>query len=155
MRASTRFAIAVHILMLTAAFQDKYKITSSMLSDSTGVNAVIIRNIFSKLKKAKIIQVSPGTSGIKLIKKPEQISLFDIYATVEIEEPINVLSIHQNIPCDCPIGISVTDILMKHFITAATAMENELSKVSLLDLLNEIKETVPDLQPPWLHGKLD
>lgn len=149
MRTSSRFAIAVHVLMAIATFQDKHKVTSGLLAESTGVNAVIIRNIFSKLKKADLIQVTPGPSGAKLAARPEQISLYDIYTAVEDDISTDIFGIHHNIPDHCPLGRNVTSLLTGHLITAASAMKKELSSVSLLDLLNELQEIVPELKAPW------
>ena len=149
MRVSTRFPIAVHVLLAIAAFQDKHKVTSDLLAESTGVNAVIIRNIFSKLKKANLIHVAPGPSGAKLVMNPENISLYDIYIAVEDDSSANVLGMHQKISNHCPVGRNIASLLTGHFLTAVTAMNNELSSVSLLDLLLELEEIEPDLQPPW------
>ena len=153
MRVSTRFPIAVHILLVIAAFQNKHKVTSDILAESTGVNAVIIRNIFCKLKGANLIQVSPGPGGTKLVAKPEQISLYDIYVAVEDDKFTNIFGMHQNMSDHCPVGKNVTELLMGHFITAMSAMNKELSSVSLLDLLNELWAIEPELLPPWEYTK--
>ncbi|SHN85344.1 hypothetical protein SAMN02745215_04431 [Desulfitobacterium chlororespirans DSM 11544] len=55
----------------------------------------------------------------------------------------------------CPVGRNITNLLIGHFITATSAMKTELSSVSLLDLLNELREILPQLQPPWEYVTKD
>ena len=63
MQISMKCSVAIHCLIFINEAQGKVKITSKLLSQSTGCNPVIIRNILSKLKKAGIISVKQGTGG--------------------------------------------------------------------------------------------
>lgn len=45
MQISSRFTLAVHILVCIDAFKDDYKVTSDFLAGSTNVNPVIVRKI--------------------------------------------------------------------------------------------------------------
>ena len=66
MQLSMKCSIAVHCLIFIYEAKGKAKVTSSLLSQSTGCNPVVIRNIFSALKKAGIITVARGTGGAEL-----------------------------------------------------------------------------------------
>lgn len=145
MRVSTRFPIAVHALMMISVFTDKRKVNSDLISASTGVNAVIIRNIFAQLKKAGILSVSPGPGGATLAKAPEQISLWDIYAAVEAEKTEDIFKFHENMSPHCPVGSHIYGLLYSHLDDAVKALKKELSGVSLADLVNELHQKVPDL----------
>lgn len=148
MRVSTRFPIAVHALMMISAFSGQRKVNSDFVSKSTGINAVIIRNIFIQLKKASLIAVSPGPGGTTLAKIPEQISLWDIYAAVEAERAEDIFKFHESISPYCPIGSNIYELLYSHLDDAVKALKEELSGVTLADLILELHQRVPDLPMP-------
>jgi Rrf2 family protein len=145
MRTSTRFPTAVHTLMMITAFTDQRKVNSDFISESTGVNPVIIRNIFSQLKKAGLITVSPGPGGTTLTKKPEQITLWDIFTAVETKKTEDIFRFHGNVSPNCPIGSNVHELLYAHLDDAVEALKRELSSVTIADLIKELKQKVPDL----------
>lgn len=145
MRGSSKFPIAVHSLTFIAAFGDNNKITSEMLSKSIGVNAVTIRNLFSQLKKAGLIAVSPGPGGVKLGKNPEAINLLDIYQAVESIETDDFFKFHETVSPNCPVGGNIYDLLHGHLEESVAALKRELTKTTLKDLITELREKVPDL----------
>ena len=55
MHISNKCSIAVHCLVFLSEYGEKEKVTSELLSCSTGCNPVTIRNILSALKKDEII----------------------------------------------------------------------------------------------------
>ena len=147
MRVSTRFPLAVHTLMIISAFSDKRKINSNEISKSTGVNAVIIRNIFSHLKKANLISISPGPGGTTLAKAPEQITLLDIFVAVETDKTEDIFRIHANPSPLCPVGSTIYELLYSYLDGAVSALKNELSRVTLADLINDLHQKLPNLPP--------
>jgi len=148
MRVSTRFPVAVHALIMVSALSGQRKVNSDFVSESTGVNAVIIRNIFIQLKKAGLVSVSPGPGGTTLAKQPEQISLWDIYVAVEAEKTDDIFKFHENISPNCPIGSNIYEILHSHLDDAVKALKEELSGVMLADLISELHQKVPNLPRP-------
>lgn len=52
MHISTKCSVAIHCLVFIHEYGEKRKVTSELLSLSTGSNPVTIRNILSALKKA-------------------------------------------------------------------------------------------------------
>ncbi|MCW4030170.1 MAG: Rrf2 family transcriptional regulator [Candidatus Bathyarchaeota archaeon] len=145
MRTSTRFPIAVHTLMIIAAFTNQQKVNSDLISQSTGVNPVIIRNIFTQLKKANLISVSPGPGGTTLTKKPQQITLWDIFTAVETKKTEDIFRFHGNVSPNCPIGSNVHELLYSHLDDAVEALKKELSSVTIADLIKELRQKIPDL----------
>ena len=63
MQLSMKCSVAVHCLIFIHETENSVKVTSTLLSQSAGVNPVVIRNILSALKKAGIITVARGTGG--------------------------------------------------------------------------------------------
>ena len=60
MQVSTKFTIALHILIAVKYFEEEYKLTSDFLSASIGSNPVIIRNIMSQLREAESLKSNAG-----------------------------------------------------------------------------------------------
>lgn len=67
MHISNKCSIAVHCLIFLSEYGEREKVTSELLSCSTGCNPVTIRNILSALKKDEIITVKPGTAVRRLL----------------------------------------------------------------------------------------
>lgn len=151
MRISTKFPVAVHTMMIIAALSDKRKINSEIISESTGVNAVIIRNIFMSLKQANLILVSPGPGGTTLARHPDSITLWDIFAAVEPIETEGIFKFHQNASEHCPIGSNIYGLLRNHLDDAVDALKAELSDVTISMLVGELRRLMPEL--PSLPGQ--
>ena len=145
MRISTKFPLAVHTMMIIAAFGEKAKINSEMISQSTGVNAVIIRNIFKSLKKANMILISPGPGGAKLACSADSISLWDIFLAVELSNPDEFFRFHEQPNMRCPIGGNIFGILKGHLDDGMDAMKQKLSNVTIATLLNEMSGRLSEL----------
>lgn len=149
MQTSTKFSVAVHSLMMIAALSDKRKINSDVISESTGINAVIIRNIFKSLKQANMITVSPGPGGTTLARSADRITLWDILTAVEGMGTEDIFKFHPHPSKHCPVGSNVNGLLKKHLDTAVEAMRMELSSVTLAILVEELYDIQPELaQPP-------
>lgn len=136
MRMSTQFTVSVQMLMLITNFTEQ-KPTSELLSESTGSNPVMIRQLFGKLKDAGILNVSTGKGATELAKDPADISLWDIYMAVERYNADELFAFHPKISEGCQIGRFFKDILSVHLDEAVQAMATELSKVSLAQLIDE------------------
>lgn len=145
MRISTKFPVAVHTLIMIAALSDKEKVNSDKISGSTGVNAVIIRNIFKSLKQANLILVSPGPGGVTLARNPDEITLWDILTAVEQVETEDIFKFHRNVSEHCPIGGNIYGLLKTHLDDAIDSSKNEFSKVTLSMMLGELYDLMPDL----------
>lgn len=138
MQFSSRLTIATHILLCIEIFKDDYKITSNFLAGSINVNPVIIRNILGLLSSAGIVEIKAGVGGASLAKSPDKITLLDVFKAVEKEE--SLFHFHENPNPQCPVGRSVHDIMGSKLDNIQSAMENELSKITLSQLINETKE---------------
>lgn len=95
MQISTKFTIAVHILMAAKYFEGKQKITSSFLAGSIGSNPVIVRNIMLQLQEAGLINVKRGPGGITINRPLSQITYLDIYKAVETNSGNDLFRFHE------------------------------------------------------------
>ncbi|EJP76364.1 MULTISPECIES: Rrf2 family transcriptional regulator [Campylobacter] len=137
MQVGTKFSVSIHILLSAEFFKDE-KVTSEFIASSVGTNPVIIRKLTQLLKKAGLLEVRAGVGGVNLAKKPGQITLFDVYQAVSDDEK-NLFKIHAKSPAACPLGGKIENLLNSHFLSAQNAMQKELGKVNLQDLLDELK----------------
>ena len=144
MRMSTKFPLAVHTMMIIAAFCEKVKINSDVISQSTGVNAVIIRNIFKSLKEADMILVAPGPGGARLARSADSISLWDIFLAVELPNPDGFFRFHEQPDMRCPIGGNIFGILKNHLDEGVDAMKQKLSNVTISTLLDEMSSRLSE-----------
>ena len=147
MRVSTKFPVAVHTIMIIAAMSSIRKINSDIISESTGVNAVIIRNIFKSLKQANIILVSPGPGGTKLARNPKDITLWDIFSAVEPIYTDDIFKFYKQPDEYCLIGGNIYSILKHHLDDSINALKEELSKVTIAMLVDELRNIMPELPP--------
>lgn len=142
MQISSRLTMATHILACIDTFKDDHKLTSDFLAGSVNVNPVIIRKLLQQLKAAGIIEVARGTGGVKIIKPLNEITLYDLYVAVESVENGELFHFHENPNQECPVGRNIHNVLDKRLIQAQMAMENELKKDTLADILADTKEFI-------------
>ena len=139
MRISVRFTAAVHTILCIQYFEKDNRVTSDFISASTGVNAVIIRKILLQLQKAGLVETAAGVGGSHLAKKAEEITLLSIYNAInEGEDERDVFNFHPNPNGKCPVGRNIHRALDPVLERAQKALEAELSKTTIADLLAEI-----------------
>src|SRR4051794_27958953 len=63
---ATRFAVAIHILLLLACARPQDKATSEFLARSVNTNPVVVRRITAQLARAGLIRVRRGPGGAEL-----------------------------------------------------------------------------------------
>lgn len=138
MQISSRFTLAVHILICIDTFKDKYKVTSDFLSGSTNVNPVIVRKILGQLKNAGLVDVARGSGGASIMKPLKEISFLDIYKAVECIDNGELFHFHENPNPKCPVGGSIHHILDDKLLKVQEAMETELKSITLEDVKNDM-----------------
>ncbi len=142
MQISSRFTIAVHMLVCMENFKDGYKATSEFLASSVNVNPVIIRRLLQQLKKAGIVTVKRGSGGAAIAKPLQKITLLDIYNAVECVEENNLFHFHENPNPACPVGRNIHAALDGRLAAIQSAMEREMASVTLADVVNDTKKLI-------------
>lgn len=143
MQISSRFTIALHILTCIEEFKNDYKITSDFLSSSINVNPVVIRRILQKLKSAGIITVARGNVGSMEINKDlKNITFYDVYKAVDCVDDEGLFHFHENPNPLCPVGRNIHNVLDKRLDAIQQAMENEMKKFTLADVINETSQLI-------------
>lgn len=142
MQISSRFTLAVHIITCIKTFGDSNKVTSDFLASSTNVNPVIVRKILGQLKKANIVDVARGSGGAMLARPESEITFLDIYKAVDCVGNGELFHFHENPNPLCPVGRNIHAVLDSRLLKVQQAMENELSAITLKDVLNDTHKII-------------
>ncbi|RSL33109.1 Rrf2 family transcriptional regulator [Salibacterium salarium] len=132
---NSRLSVAIHILSLLSSYPD-HRLSSEFIAGSVQTNPVVIRRISGMLRKAGLIFTQTGVSGAVLSKKPEYITLLDIYQAVFPEE--DLFTVHNNPNPACPVGNKIQQTLDHSFERVESAMKNELASQTLQDVTEHL-----------------
>ena len=146
MQISSRFKIAVHVLICIETFKNDHKVTSDFLASSVNVNPVVIRRLLQQLKKAGIVKVVRGSGGTDVEKPLNEITLLDIYNAVECVEEGKLFHFHENPNPLCPVGKNIHAILDIRLEKIQKAMEKELESVTIQDVMKDTKKLIEATQ---------
>lgn len=140
MKITSRFTVAVHTLLVIYLFGKSNKVTSEFIAASVQVNPVVIRRTLQSLKAADMVEVKAGSGGASIIKDLKDITLYDVYKAVDaVGGPDGgIFHFHENPNPACPVGKNIHAVLDGHLADAQAAMENELKKVTILDLTQQL-----------------
>jgi len=131
--ASSRFAVAVHILTLLAQSGGE-PVTSEYIAGSVNTNASLIRRLLSALHAAGLTTSQLGTGGGALLaRQADAITLLDVYRAVDEGE---IFALHREQPNPaCPIGRNIQAELHGRFDAATRALEAELARTTVAQML--------------------
>lgn len=144
MQITSKFTVAVHILTCIDIFGGQMRVTSDFLSGSTGVNAVIVRNVLGQLRNAGIVETRQGSGGAHLAKALDEITLYDIYKAVDCVDDEGLFHFHENPNADCPVGRNIHKAMDDRLQTAQAALENELKKTTLAEIVADTKKIIEE-----------
>jgi len=131
--------MAVHVLAVLA-YKEGDRVTSALLAGSVNTNPVIIRRLLLALQRAKLVETCKGAgSGSRLSRSPRRINLAEVYRAVEIAEPFASPSRKPN--AACPVGRCIRETLDRVFASAQSALERDLEKTSLADVMDTVKSS--------------
>jgi Rrf2 family protein len=129
--------MAVHVLAVLA-YKDGDRVTSAFLAGSVNTNPVIIRRLLLSLQKARLVETCKGAgAGSRLSRSARRINLAEIYRSVEEPEPFARPT--RKPSAACPVGKCIMDALQRVFASAESAMERDLEKTTLADVIEAVK----------------
>jgi Rrf2 family protein len=129
--------MAVHVLTVLA-YKEGDRVSSASLAGSINTNPVIVRRLLLALQRAKLVDTCKGAgSGSRLNYSPKRINMAQIYRAVEAVEAFTTPSRKPN--ADCPVGHCMREELEKIFVSAQNALERDLEKTSLADVIDAVK----------------
>ena len=131
---NTRFATAIHILVLLAKYSDQW-LSSEWIAGSINVNPVIVRKELINLQTANLVGSRKGKEGgYKLEKLASQISIADVYLSIKSSEILGKKNTNPN--PKCPVGKLINDKLTNLFDETEAMLVDSLSGKSLQDFVN-------------------
>lgn len=139
MAANSQFAVAVHVLAMLAKFGEE-NVKSEYIAASVNTNAVVIRRLLCNLREADLVVSRTGArGGAKLARKPESISLLEIYRAASSDR--DVFALHRQTPNqNCTIGKNIQIVLEQMQNQIDAAIEEKLVRYSLSDVLESLEK---------------
>ena len=135
MHISTKCSVAIHCLIFIYEYGETKKVTSELLSLSTGSNPVTIRNILSSLKKDDIISVKFGTGGALLNCPPCEITLYRVCKAIEPDFLSKLIGIHSLPSPLCPVGKNIHAVLDCSYKKVHDDLCSSLQEITLEDVI--------------------
>lgn len=137
MHISTKCSVAIHCLLFIHEYGGQKKVTSELLSLSTGSNPVTIRNILSALKKDGILSVKFGTGGAEILCPLEEITLYRICKAIEPDFLSKLIGVHPMPSSLCPIGRNIHRVLDSSYEKIYQDLRKSLEEITLGDIVRD------------------
>jgi Rrf2 family protein len=136
MPTSTRFAVAVHTLVALAA-NDGRALPSEQIAGSASTNPAVIRRLLSMLADAGLTTAQLGQGGGALLaRRPERITLLDVFRAVEDED---MFAVHRREPDKtCIVGLHLLPALVPMMDRAQQALEAELAQRTIAEVAADV-----------------
>lgn len=133
MVVDTRFAVATHIMCVLAFVRNEY-VSATFIGEQITINPVVVRRNLSYLISAGLVRSLGGSKGgYQLARKPESVSLLDVYRSVH---PKRKFEKTQGFPVsNCEEGRRADKALLAVFRDVGDSVEKILSNRSLVDVL--------------------
>lgn len=147
MSANSRLTLAVHTLTLLADIgQREDCITSERIARSVNANPVILRGLLGSMEKHHLVSVQRGSNaGWKLTRKPEEITLLEVYQAVK---PHSLFSLHHTAPNPrCDVGFGIGPTLQTIYTNIQESVNDELARTTIADVLRATLATTAAQRP--------
>ena len=136
MAANTRFAVAIHALGMLA-FGEELNVTSDDIARSVRTNPVVVRRLLAQLTRRGLVTVKLGAGGgARLARRPEQITLSDIYLALD-EGPLFQVPLLDETH-ECAVGRSVGPVLISVLLRAEKGLLAALQAITLADVIGKV-----------------
>ena len=142
MQITNKFTIAVHTVVATAYFQNDYTVTSAFLTGSVGANPVVVRTVVSDLKRAEILDVSQGKTGIRIKKPLEKVTFYDVYKAIGGENEDGLFRFHDDPNENCPVGKNIHAALDGKLTQVERAMTEEMKRITINDVFTDVVKII-------------
>ncbi|MBT8848231.1 Rrf2 family transcriptional regulator [Lactobacillus delbrueckii subsp. bulgaricus] len=137
MKFSHKLSDAVHLLAYIEIFPDD-DLSSRAIARSIVTNPSMVRSLMMDLRKAGFLKTKQGGAEPELAKKPEEISLYDIFAAVGMEH--HLLHVDEDTEQKCPVGGNIQGPLAKAYAEVEEAAFAKMREISLREIVDQIKE---------------
>ena len=123
--------------MTALAFSPGEVIGSQTLAASVNTNPVVVRRLLLALRRARLIETFAGKhGGARLRKKPESISLAEIYDAVE--SPKVILVNERKALRRCRVSCNMKDIMSGVAESTEQAVRKHLGGITVAQLVRKV-----------------
>src|SRR5271170_58911 len=134
---SVQFAVAAHI-MAALGHRHGQEVSSAILADSVNADPSFVRKSLSKLSKAGLVVTKRGKSGASVLAHPpKRITLLDIYRASGAPPAFAVHS--YPVEKRCPVSCNLKECMSVVLSQAQESFEKSLEKITLADLIKQIR----------------
>ncbi|MCD5514493.1 Rrf2 family transcriptional regulator [Lactobacillus delbrueckii] len=137
MKFSHKLSDAVHLLVYIEIFPDD-DLSSRAIARSIVTNPSMVRSLMMDLRKAGLLKTKQGSAEPELAKKPEEISLYDIFAAVGMDH--HLLHVDEDTEQKCPVGGNIQGPLAKAYAEVEEVAFAKMREISLREIVDQIKE---------------
>lgn len=137
MKFSHKLSDAVHLLVYIEIFPDD-DLSSRAIARSIVTNPSMVRSLMMDLRKAGLLKTKQGSAEPELAKQPEEISLYDIFAAVDMDH--HLLHVDEDTEQKCPVGGNIQGPLAKAYAEVEEAAFAKMREISLQEIVKQIKE---------------
>ena len=124
--------------MTALAFSPGEVIGSQTLAASVNTNPVVVRRLLLALRRARLIETFTGKhGGARLQKKPDRISLVEIYDAVE--SPQVILVNKRKALRRCRVSCNMRDIMSGVAESTEQAVRKHLRGITLAQLVRKVR----------------
>lgn len=155
MHISTKCSVAIHCLIFIQEYGEKAKVTSKLLSRSSGINAVTIRNILSALKRDGIISVRYGTGGARMNCPLGEISLYRLCRALEPDFLSKLIGLHPAPSDSCPVGRNIYPVLDRSYGRIRNDLKASLESITLEQVMADYQECLRTAASGAASGRQD
>lgn len=134
MKYSVRLSDAVHMMIYIEVAQGGI-CSSAAIAESIKTNPAYVRQLMMKLRRAGLLKSVHGHAMPSLTRRPEEISLLDVYKAVEGDKPL--LHLDANINPACDIGVSIQYALKGYYQQIQEHIEGEMAQIKLSDVMKD------------------
>jgi Rrf2 family protein len=120
-------------------YRPNQHVTSARVAASVNTSPSFVRRVLAKLSKAGLVQTATGKAGACwLARKPEKISLLDIYRAVDAPKAFAIHS--YAVEEGCPISCRIKAALEKALDKTQKSMEASLEQISLAQVIRDVRK---------------
>ncbi len=133
----TRFSVSIQIMMTAAHHKDEL-VTSELLANALDTNPTFVRKMVSRLVEADLLKSYRGKGGgIELARRPNQISLNDIYIASTNEKKL--INVHNKpVVKTCEVSCCIKSVLNNLVDGIESSTQSYLAKKTLHDLMKQV-----------------
>ena len=134
---SVQFAVATHIMAALGIYPGG-EIGSATLADSVKADPTFVRKSLSKLSKAGLVATTRGKSGASALARPaKRITMLDIYRASGAPPAFAVHA--YPVEKRCPVSCNLKECMAAILGRAQESFEKSLKKITLAELIRQIR----------------